>query len=227
MSDIPKVFFQTNKTKHPKYVLSMIAKRLSPGWRYEFYDDAAVIQFFTDNPLPGLDNIITIYNSFEKGAHRADIFRYYYLYVKGGFFIDSDAMIYENIDNIIQSNSFVSVDSSVIPGSIFQGILGASPKNEIIKTALYDACNTNPDVVKKFYHHFCKRLYQIIKTNNSGYKIKLLKECRPNRNGVDNILDGNKIVFKHYWKHKVIPRPVSKLRVNLFKPPSFKKIYFT
>ena len=136
----------------------MIKKHLSNGWKYEFYDDEDVINFFNKNPLVDFPNIIQKYNSFKKGAHRSDLFRYYYLYINGGFFLDSDAMIYDNIDNIIKDYNFVSVLSSSHYCTIFQGVLGASPRNEIIKKALQHAYTTDPCVLDNEYHYFCKKL---------------------------------------------------------------------
>lgn len=203
--NIPKVLFQTNKTKHEPYVLSMIMNNLSSEWKYEFYDDIDVIHFFINNPIDDLPDIIQKYNRIKKGSHKADLFRYYYLYVKGGFFMDSDAMLYVNIDTIVKNYNFVSVNSSNHPGTIFQGILGASPKNKIIKKALYNAYHTNPNILDNHYLYFCKQLYNIIKNDTFGYNIKLYKERRINPNNGDDILDGKRLLFKHYWKHKIIP----------------------
>jgi mannosyltransferase OCH1-like enzyme len=203
MNTIPKVFFQTHKTSLDTYVTDMISYKLSSEWKYEFYNDNDVIQFFFNNPIVDLPDIIIKYISL-KGAHKADLFRYYYLYINGGFFMDSDAMLYVNIDTIIQKYNFVSVDSSYCPGTIFQGILGASPKNEIIKRALYSAYHTHPRVLNHDYHHFCKQLYDIIKENDFGYHIKLYKEHNTTDTYAD-IFDGDTILFKHYWKHKIIP----------------------
>lgn len=113
-------------------------------------------------------------------------------------------MLYANIDTIVKNYNFISVDSSSHPGTIFQGILGASPKNEIIKIALYKAYNTDPNILDNYYHYFCKQLYDIIK-DNYEYNIKLYEERRINHDIGDEILDGNILLFKHYWKHKVIP----------------------
>ena len=74
---IPKVLFQTNKTTPDKYVTDMIMNMLSFGWKYEFYNDDDVIQFFINNPLSMFPDIIKKYNSLEKGSHKADLFRYY------------------------------------------------------------------------------------------------------------------------------------------------------
>jgi len=204
MNNIPKVLFQTNKTTPDMYILNMINNMLTPEWKYEFFNDNDVIQFFINNPIYDLPDIINKYNSFVKGAHKADLFRYYYLYINGGFFMDSDAMLYIDIENIVKNYNFVSVNSSCYQKTIFQGILGACPKNEIIKKALYDAYNTDQNILFNDYHYFCKQLYDIIKENTSGYNIKLYDELRINHD-YDDILDGNILLFKHYWNYKAIP----------------------
>ena len=50
----------------------------------------------------------------ERGAHRADLFRYYYLYMEGGVFIDSDAMLMKDLNEIVADYEFFTVDSSEI-----------------------------------------------------------------------------------------------------------------
>jgi len=132
MTTISKILFQTNHS-HTEYVAEMIKDMLSPEWKYEFYSDADVIQFFINNPLTDFPDIVQKYNSFVKGAHKADLFRYYYLYINGGFFLDYDAMLYVNIDIIVKNYDFVSVNSSYVPGTIFQGVLGASLKIKLLK----------------------------------------------------------------------------------------------
>ena len=202
---IPKKLFQTNKTSNDTYILDMIKDKLGSEWKYEFYNDLDVIDFFINNPIADLPDIIKKYNSFKRGAHKADLFRYYYLYINGGFFMDSDAMLHVNIDTIVKDYNFISVNSSCHPGTIFQGILGASSKNEIIKKALYEAYNTDPYILDNNYHYFCKQLYDIIKQNDFGYNIKLYEERRINHDDGDDILDGKTLLFKHYWKNKIIP----------------------
>jgi mannosyltransferase OCH1-like enzyme len=201
---IPKVFFQTNKMNLDDHVPIMIKKMLTPEWKYEFYNDAEVIQFFKDNPIPELPDIVNKFNSFNKGAHKADLFRYYYLYLKGGIFMDADAMIYVNIEDIVKDYSFVSVESSFVPGAIFQGVIGASPKNKIIKEALFHAYNTSPDILDREYLYLVIELYNILKNNNFGYKIKLYEE-RFGKCGIAEVWGGNKLMFKHFQGTKIIP----------------------
>ena len=215
MNKIPRLFFQTNKIKNDEYVSNMIKSQLGKDWEYKFYCDDDIIMFFKNNPIQELPEIINVYNSIANGAHKADLFRYYYLYLNGGFFMDSDAMIYANIDYIINDFNFVSVNSSCHSGTIFQGILGASPKNEIIKRALFHAYNTEPQQLQNYYHYFCKQLYDIIKENTFGYNIKLYNEQRVDHDNGDDIFDEKYILlFKHYWKHKIIPQYKNNYWIN-------------
>ena len=204
---ITPVLFQTNKIKPQPYVIDMIQTNLGDNWRYEFYDDDGVIKFFLDNPINDLPDIIYKYKSLSKGAHKADLFRYYYLYINGGVFMDSDAMIYKNIESITMEYNFISVNSSVHPGSIFQGIIGASPKNELIRKALVHAYCTPPEYLEMDFHYWCKELYNIIfNQNTSDYPIRLYNERKIGDSDFIDILDeNNDIIFIHYWKNKVIP----------------------
>lgn len=70
--------------------------------------------------------------------------------------MDFYAILYKNIT---LDYNFVSVNSSCHPGTIFQGILVASPKNEIIRRALV---STRNDVLQKEYHYFCKKLFKTV-----------------------------------------------------------------
>jgi hypothetical protein len=208
MNKIPHVLFQTNKQPNEPYVTEMIREALTEDWTYEFYGDDDVLQFFKENPIQDLPDILHRYNALAKGAHKANLFRYYYLYVKGGFFMDSDAMIYTNISNVIRDYNFVSVDSSCHPGTIFQGMLGAAPRNELIKQALYNAYNTPPELLLQDYHYWYRDLYTIVKNDTIGYDIKLYRELRKDNSGDEILDDMNNVIFKHYWWSKVIPSQV-------------------
>ena len=49
------------------------------------------------------------------------------------------------------------------------------------------------------------QLFNIVKNNKYKYNIKLYEERRIDHEKGDDILDGDTLLFKHYWKHKVIP----------------------
>jgi len=106
---IPKTIIQTSRKLQEPYIVDMICKR-SPGWQYLHFRDDDIIEFFSENPIDEFPNVIAKFYMFNYGEHRADLFRYYYLYVKGGVYMDTDAMIEENLDKIVGNSDFFTVE---------------------------------------------------------------------------------------------------------------------
>lgn len=202
---IPKVFFQTAIQPIQRYVLEINQQYLE-DWEYKYFSDNDILHFFHTNKLDEYPDIVEKFHSL-KGPHKADLFRYYYLYIHGGFFLDSDAVLCKNINEIVKDRDFISVNSSVIPNSMFQGILGCSSKHEIMRLALDEAYNT-PLHKLKDYHYFCKRLYAIVQP----FDVTLFKEFRTGE--CDEIYDDT-LVARHYTKEKIIP----------FVPPFLYELY--
>jgi hypothetical protein len=207
-SFIPKTIVQTSRKKPESYICDMIRER-SPGWEYKHFVDDEIMEFFAENPVPEFPNVIAKFYTFNYGEHRADLFRYYYLYVKGGVYIDMDAMLEENIETIIGDADFFTVKSSYFPGTVFQGFLGASPKHPLIYKALSDLYNiSSRDLIREF-HVLCKNLYRFIeeeKNNRESLaKIKLLEEVYGNEEDA-YVKDGDNLVLIHYHIKKVIPK---------------------
>lgn len=206
---IPQIIFQTSRDRPPNYLVNMI-KQKCPNWTYIHFNDNDIIKFFIKNPLDEFPDIINKFNSIKNGAHKADLFRYYFIYIKGGVFLDSDAMFQTNIDNICLNYDFFSVNSTYCPGCIFQGLIGATPKNKIIYDALKDAYNINVNLLANNYLLICSNLYHILKTytnDNVKYNIKLYEEIY----GSDEIaitVDPNRknlIIITHYFILKTVP----------------------
>ena len=170
---IPKVIFQTSRNNQDQYVIDMI-KSLSPGWEYIHFKDDDILQFFKENPLHEFPNIKDKFLSIISGAHKADLFRYYYLYVKGGVFIDSDGMIEQDINIIVKDYDFFSVESRYFPDTIFNGFIGSTPKNIIIYEALKHEYMSNPIEINKNYMIFCRKLNEIYDIFKQGQKTILL-----------------------------------------------------
>lgn len=158
-SNIPKVIFQTSKDEIPLYVKKIIQKK-SKGWKYKYFSDEDIIQFFMNNPLKQFPKIIEKFNYFKNGSHKADLFRYYYLYIKGGVFIDSDAILNKDIESIIEDYSFVSV-KSIVPNTLFNGFIATEKKNIIIYNALKKIYKTKNKQLNGNYHLICHQLFDI------------------------------------------------------------------
>jgi len=200
---IPKVLFQTANKQLPSSTLAALKKQLTPEWTYEFYSDDDIVSFFVKNPQDDFPDIIPRWNALKRGAHKADYFRYYYLYVNGGMFLDSDAMLYTALEPLLEGYEFVSVKSTHMPNCIFQGILASVKGSPIIKEALTRAYNTPTAALEGDYHTFCYQMYDILQVWTPSHKIKLYEEVK--KADHDLIVEGEKLLFKHYWKTKVIP----------------------
>lgn len=175
---ITRTVIQTSKDPIPDNVGGMVKAQLM-GWNYIYFSDNDIQKFFNDNPLEEFPDILSKFNSFASGPHRADLFRYYYLYIKGGVFIDSDLMLYDPLESIVGTKSFVSVWALRPEGSVFNGFLGGSPKHPIVHAALKDAYSTSNEQLQEDYTLFCKNLGGFVK-NNAETNVKMLRELMNN-----------------------------------------------
>jgi hypothetical protein len=207
-SRIPKIFMQTSKAKPDQYIIDKI-KANAEDWDYFHYDDDEIRQFFKDYPLKDFENITEKFNSINGGAHKADLFRYYFLYIKGGVFMDSDAMIEKNMNDIIKNCDFFTVES-IHEKTMFQGFIGATPKHEIIRKALINAYNVEPNVLMDDYLYLCRYLYTCIHEEMPyDSRVKLYKEKWSDEHKYGISYDPNNeddpILF-HYGVTKIIPK---------------------
>jgi mannosyltransferase OCH1-like enzyme len=205
---IPKLIFQTSKDKLPDYVVELI-KSKSQDWVYNHFTDKDIIEFFKSNYLDEFPNILDVFNNIKKGQHKSDLFRYYYLYINGGVYIDSDAMIYTNMNDIVKDYDFFSVYSTINPYSIFQGFIGCTPRNPIIYSALKDVYHINKEELNNNYHALCSNLFSILKTditNNTKFYLYYEDERHKDYAHVIDKNDPTKIILIHYYKDKIIPK---------------------
>ena len=218
---IPRILLQTSKEKPAPYVVDLL-RQYSSDWTYQHYVDSEILQFFADNPLAEFPEVARVFHSFRNGEHKADLFRYYFLYVKGGVYVDSDAMIYAELDGIVKSYDFVSVDGrNTFPNTIFQGFLAATPGHPIIYAALKDAYATNPATLVHNYSHFCITFYTLYQATVSAMpelKTKLYYECMNKEYTLANVYnDEGQAILSHYWNTNTVP-PVQKPRIRLHMP---------
>lgn len=194
-----KIFFQTSRDLLDPYISEMIHHRLTDGWIYKHYRDADIIQFFMDHPDKEFPDILHFFYRLKRGEHKADLFRYYHIYKIGGFFMDSDAMIYESMDRIVKDYTFVSVLSTMVSDSLFQGILGAEPGHPVIYQALKSFYTMDINILDSNYHYLCKEIYKIY-NSYEGDKGRLYLETGNGKRIIDQ--GDTTLLFKHFWDNK-------------------------
>ena len=209
---IPKHIFQTSKETLPSHVNELI-NIYCPEWNYSHFIDKECIDFFRTNPITEFPNIVEKFHSFTQGQHKADLFRYYYLYLRGGVFLDSDAMFETNIEKIIQDYNSVFAKSYMENEHLFNGFIATYPRNEIIYNALKHAYNTENETLQSNYHYFCEELLRIVNAKDKQNTI-IYQEYSDtiDSKGVGRFKNGNEeTVFIHYWQNREIPSNLLKL----------------
>jgi len=194
---INKIIIQCSREKLDDYYINEIKSHFTDDFVYYNFTNSGMIDYFERNPLIGFENIIEKFNSFKFGAHKSDLFRYYFLYINGGLYIDDDVMIYNSIDLFLSKYDLISVKSNVYKNAILNGIIGCNKNNPIIYQALIDAYNIDNILLLKDYHLLCKNLKCFADKNISNQKIMYLNEDRVihfKRFGYDKI-SKNKILY--------------------------------
>ncbi len=203
---IPKILIQTNMNEPESYILQQLSK-LFVGWKYKNYKtNEEIIDFFINNPINDFPNIVNIFNTL-KGAHKSDLFRYYFLYLFGGCYLDDDAMVYQNIDKIIKNYDCVFIESNFFPyfSHIFNGFICTSPKNPILYEALKHLYTIDYQTISS-YQFSCINLYKIIqKSNNPNIKI-YYETLKITEGKKESIIygDDNEIMLIHFFQYKKV-----------------------
>jgi hypothetical protein len=171
-------------------------------------NDRECLEFFEANPVPEFPEIALKFQALSNPAHKSDLFRYYYLYVKGGLFIDSDAIPMQNINELLEDYNFVSV-KSFIEGSMANGFIACAPGNKILLEALRDAYDTSDATLLADYHLLCRNFYTIVNKHvDSG--VKFLQEIEERdwiRFSTMRMFDASgQVALIHYFGDKIVPR---------------------
>lgn len=223
MNKIPKTLLQSSKYPYPDYVRRLWDERTGGDWKVEWFDDARIYKFFEDNPLPEFPKIKQVFDSFSDGGHKADLFRYYYLYLNGGYFIDSDVMTHVHMDEIhssVHDHVFVFADVAcnrvchpeIDSPIIFNGLMGCAPKSKIVYEALKNAYNVKIRLLEKQRLYFVYMLYVIAEQYKDQYNILWFNE------GIDDAAskfsytcnqEGKRISTHYFGEPKRVPKNLS------------------
>lgn len=121
---IPKVIVQTAPTLDLHPAIAESRQRMqeeNPKWRFELYDDDAVIDYIrSEYGGDVLQSYLSINSSY--GAARADLFRYLRIYAGGGIYLDIKSRFITPIEeNIHPADVLVLSHWSNGPGQVYEG----------------------------------------------------------------------------------------------------------
>jgi mannosyltransferase OCH1-like enzyme len=174
---IPNNIFQILIHSHPELIEEKIKKNLD-GWNYITFREYDFINYIKNNSIVNLTNINDNIKLFENISLdcKIDFFKYYYLYLNGGIFMNCDMMIETDINlfiNDISSNTEQYYIQSCLNNLIFDGFIATIPNNKYILELiilLYENIISNNgndflNIKNKFYK-------KIIDNNNNQIEYK-------------------------------------------------------
>ena len=204
---IPKVIIQTyyDKSKIPIKIFNNI-KKYAPEYKHIIFDDAECIDFLKKNYK---DKVLQRFISLKRGAHKADLFRYCYLYINGGVYLDIKTELIKPLSNIFNENYLYTVIANNNK-SIYQGIIATHPGNIIFLKLIKYILETTNEQCKKKYLIFVFDFYN---------KLEEYLGSKPHRGLNTSKINNNKVMLlkeKCTNKHDILSKDCNKLdRYNL------------
>lgn len=126
---IPKVIIQTdesNNLSQMKYNSVLTLIELNPEYEYKFFDKRDRRDFIKKNF--NID-VLETYDTLVPGAYRADLFRYCYLYIFGGCYVDCKMIFRKPFRELINSNDPFVFIQDAIPNSFANGLMMIEKNN--------------------------------------------------------------------------------------------------
>jgi hypothetical protein len=168
-TEIPRVIHQTYKSKHlihPKVAKNMAL--FAPGYERKVYDDDDIKKFLQTHFHP---RVLQAFSSLQKGAHKADLFRYCVLYIEGGIYMDIKTELIQNIDGLF-ANGRVTTVVSRTESEIYQGLIAAPPKQPIFLALIDGILKSGPNPP---YNLFIREFRRYIQQDCGGSRLDCKK----------------------------------------------------
>jgi hypothetical protein len=150
--NIPRIIIQTSRTNKYASLLHYNAVQtfleLNPEYEYYFFDDAECRLFIKNNFE---ESVLDAYDLLYPGAFKADLFRYCYIYIKGGCYFDNKYILRMPLRNIIKNEYNNLLCKDTLDFLMFNAIILSMPKRDEIKACIYNVV----DNIKNNYYGPC------------------------------------------------------------------------
>lgn len=174
-TQIIKTICQTygDKKKIPEKVYQNIKKFL-PDFKHQIFDDADCLKFLSkfdkkySKTLFNNKSTVENFKIQKVKAHKADLFRYCYLYENGGLYADIKTCFIKPISELQLKNNLFYSAIDLSRKAIYQGVIYSPPKNKIfIDNIKFILDNPNPS-----YAYYIRHLYNNLKKHSINNNIK-------------------------------------------------------
>ena len=136
---IPKCIVQTSCSALTNYKMFSACMSLvdqNPDFEYIFMDDHDIDLFVKEN-FP--DNVYNIFQAVLPGAYKADLFRYMYLYKKGGFYFDCKMIAKVPISHMIDPKDKLVLCKDRPFQALYNAVLFAAPESPLLAAAIAES----------------------------------------------------------------------------------------
>lgn len=143
----------------------------APEFEYVFFSDNDVVDFLYQNYPP---QILSVYESMKSHAHKADLFRYCYLFLHGGIWLDIKTVLIRPLSEIFTSRYDIYTVKSIIyenGSTCYQGILAVPPQTSFMKDMIVSFISLSNQVDKLGYLTFCRQMYAYFEQQYGDVKI--------------------------------------------------------
>ncbi len=136
---IPRIIMQTFKDNEVRSILhfnavcTLIEK--NPHFEYYFYDDTKSREFVSQNFD---ESVVDAYDKLVPGAYKADLFRYCFLFIKGGYYFDNKFIVRKKCEDWIGEHDnqiFIKDRGNDI---IYNAVIFSVPRFQVLHSLIQD-----------------------------------------------------------------------------------------
>ena len=135
---IPRKLVVTNfKDQVPKdtYEEHMHTVFMNPDYEVHFYSDRR-IRPFIEKHFASEPKVIAAYDALIPGAYKADLFRYCWLLVNGGVYMDMDFHSHQPLDRLIDDSDEFVVAKDCFRNNVYNAFIAAVPGSPVVRLLL-------------------------------------------------------------------------------------------
>ena len=137
-----KLVFQLGEFKQPQYVIDLIQSKCI-GWEYLHFNDKEMLQYISEHPIDAFPQLLDVYNKITGISIKNDLFKFVFLYINGGVFINSNAVLECNIDTIIESFTDITIDGEGRMPYSYSGFIASSRTSPLMYEAIKHIYDNN------------------------------------------------------------------------------------